>query len=142
MINKLINLANILDESGLKKEADRILSIIKESAAESNKIPAGQDWVDFTRWIYRNKRDRMNIDTTKYKNIQMAEISRKLKERWGDYILLYKDWYSKFRKKDLNDYTSDGKLTGEEVLNIGREMEQAQVERQPYPIQQTFDWGE
>ena len=57
MINKLINLANILDESGLKKEADRVDALIKRSvysgepaspSIDMHALPVGSPWVDET----------------------------------------------------------------------------------------------
>ena len=227
MINKLINLANTLDESGFKKEADRILSIIKESAGhdeeakrvEQMPYPAGyglsgdkgyrEPYGEFEKDLRElveglglitfegdlkriyNKLQEAVGDRGVARNFAMEiifkifdenedesgtgsaydkaegimldlmteggfesneEDSKETEEMTQDF---YGDWSKQLpqlasdlfekdqgeAKQILNDYTSDGKLTGEEVLNIGREMEQAQVERQPYPIQQTFDWG-
>jgi ribosomal protein S18 acetylase RimI-like enzyme len=133
MIKDLTKLANILDNSGFTKEADRVDFLIKESAAKPDTLPK-----EFTTWLYRSKRDNMGVDTRVYRNLQMADINNKLNKNWSAYQHLYEEWLSDKRVLSeplgLEEAVSDGVLTPEEVSGIGEMMSERSE-------QLSLDWG-
>jgi hypothetical protein len=77
MINKLINLANYLDESGFKKEADRVDAIIKKSSCEGQERAWRSKWDE---WHLTNQEAKARLcgeDETNFKTSICVSLIKK-----------------------------------------------------------------